>query len=69
MMKALIKIFWPSFQVAILAEGAFFSLFDPLLLPLPHYGFELSALAIYTIGFLFFWACGALAVLLSISLD
>jgi len=65
MTRLLINSFWPSFLVAILAEGAFFSLFDPLQLPLPHFGFELTPLAIYTLGFLFFWSCSALSSLLT----
>ncbi|MBV8632971.1 MAG: hypothetical protein JO002_00630 [Burkholderiaceae bacterium] len=59
------NMFWPSFLVAILAEGAFFSLFDPTLLPLPHLGFDLTPLAVYTLGFLFFWTCGTLSSLLT----
>ncbi len=65
MTRLLINMFWPSFLVAILAEGAFFSLFDPADLPLPHLGFEVSRQAIYTLGFLFFWTCGALSSLLA----
>ena len=65
MTKLLINMFWPSFLVAIVAEGAFFSLFDPMLLPLPHLGFELTPLAIYTLGFLFFWSGCALSSLLT----
>lgn len=65
MTRLLLNTFWPSFLVAILAEGAFFSLFDPTLLPLPHLGFELTPLAVYTMGFLFFWTCGMLSSLLT----
>ena len=65
MMRLMIHMFWPSFLVAILAEGLFFSVFDPDTLPLPHLDFELSHQAIYTVGFLFFWACCALSSLVT----
>jgi hypothetical protein len=55
------NILWPSFLVAIVAEGCFFSLFDPL--ELLHLGaqHELQPIAGYTIGFFFFWIFCALA--------
>lgn len=65
MARLLINMFWPSFLVAILAEGAFFSFFDPMLLPLPHLEVEVTPLAVYTVGFLFFWCCGMLSSLLT----
>jgi hypothetical protein len=50
-----IAILWPSFLVAIVATGLFFSAFDPDDL----YPFgdnpEVSRLGIYSIGFLSFW--------------
>ena len=58
-------ILWPSFLAAILAEGSFFSLFDPH--ALFNFGdrFALSPIAGYSIGFFFFWADCALASLLT----
>ena len=50
-----IAVLWPSFLVAIVATGLFFSAFDPDDL----YPFgdspEVSRLGIYSIGFLCFW--------------
>ena len=50
-----IAVLWPSFLVAIVATGLFFSAFDPADL----YPFgdetEVSRLGVYSIGFLFFW--------------
>jgi len=62
--KSLIWILWPSFVVAGVAEGAFFSVFDPLDLYVfggPH---EWSRLAVYSTGFLAFWIlCAASSAL------
>jgi hypothetical protein len=63
-MRALIAVLWPSFLVAILAEGVFFSLFDPAGLVLPALEEAPSPLAVYAIGFLFFWMCGSLSAAL-----
>jgi hypothetical protein len=64
----LMWIVWPAFLVAGIAETVFFALFDPFDLHLflaPH---EASREAIYTLGFIGFWAVGiassALTVLL-----
>jgi hypothetical protein len=58
---------WPSFLVAILAEGFFFSIFDPneLLHIGGDYELHLSPIAVYTLGFFFFWAFCALASMLT----
>jgi hypothetical protein len=50
---------WPSFLVAGLATGVFFSLFDPMDLRIFGNALSVSALAAYTIGFLGFWAVAA----------
>lgn len=63
MARMLMVVLWPSFLVAIVAEGVFFSFFDPA--TLAQDGAELSPLAAYTIGFFFFWAACALASLLT----
>lgn len=64
MMRIAMLVLWPSFLVAIVAEGVFFSLFDPLELAFSLFGQELSPLGAYTGGFFFFWlVCGASSML------
>ncbi len=65
MLKLALVVLWPSFMVAILAEGFFFSLFDPVDLLLVGGHVDLNSKAAYTLGFLFFWAFCALASMLS----
>jgi hypothetical protein len=61
MLRTLINILWPSFLVAIMAEGCFFSLFEPhALLQLVELH-ELPPIAGYTVGFFFFWILCSLA--------
>jgi len=57
--KMLIWILWPSFVVAGIAEGIFFTLFDPTDLTLFDAPVEASRTAIYSIGFFAFWAFAA----------
>ena len=56
-----IAILWPSFLVAIVATGLFFSAFDPN----DRFPFgeptEVSRLGIYSIGFLLFWLVSAIS--------
>ncbi len=59
---------WPSFVVAGLATGIFFSLFDPVDLHLLGEPITASRLAVYTVGFLGFWAVAACAVWLALLL-
>ena len=56
-----IAVLWPSFLVAIVATGLFFSAFDPN--ELYPFGNEtgLSRLGAYTIGFLAFWLVSGIA--------
>lgn len=65
MMRLAMRVLWPSFLAAIVAEGCFFSLFDPLEMIPAGSEFTLSPLAAYTIGFFFFWAFCALASMLT----
>lgn len=58
-MKHAMSILWPSFLVGGIAEGIFFTLFDPMDLHLFGSPIELSRTAIYTLGFLAFWAFAA----------
>lgn len=55
-MKRLIWIFWPSFIVAGVAEGLFFTIVDPQELYLFGEAVNFSRTATYSIGFLAFWA-------------
>ena len=61
-------IVWPAFLIAGIAETAFFALFDPFELHLSLAPHDVSREAIYTVGFIGFWAVGiassALTVLL-----
>jgi hypothetical protein len=50
-----IWILWPSFLVAGAAEVLFFTFFDPH----DFVGEDTSRLAVYSIGFLLFWAFAA----------
>jgi hypothetical protein len=50
---------WPSFIVAGVAEGIFFTLINPQELYLLGEPVRLSAVATYSIGFLAFWAVSA----------
>jgi hypothetical protein len=59
---------WPSFVVAGLATGVFFSLFDPMDLRIFGEPVRVSAMAAYTLGFLGFWVVAAAAVWLALLL-
>lgn len=61
MLVLLMKILWPSFLVAIVAEGCFFSFFDPSELLYLGDQHELPPLACYTIGFFSFWIVCSMA--------
>jgi H+/Cl- antiporter ClcA len=56
-----IAVLWPSFAVAIVATGLFFSAFHPRDLVPFNLDIEVSPLAAYSIGFFFFWLLGILA--------
>lgn len=68
MLRLALLILWPSFMVAILAEGFFFSLFDPADLMLVGGHVDLPPIAAYTMGFFFFWSFCAIASMISIYL-
>lgn len=58
MRRRLIWIFWPSFVVAGIANGLFFTIFDPVDFTL--FGpFGLSRLTAYSTGFFVLWALAA----------
>ena len=58
-----ISVLWPSFAIAIVATGFFFSAFNPKDLVPFDLDLEISPMAAYTIGFFLFWL---LAILSSI---
>lgn len=65
MARLMMVVLWPSFLVAIVAEGFFFSLFDPYDLSLFGAETSVSPLAVYSIGFFCFWVFCALASMLT----
>lgn len=68
MLKLAMSVLWPSFMTAILAEGFFFSMFDPGDLMMVGGHVDLPPIAAYTVGFFFFWIFGALASMLTLYL-
>ncbi len=50
-----ISVLWPSFAMAIVASGVFFSAFDPIDLIPYNLDIDISPLAAYSIGFFLFW--------------
>jgi hypothetical protein len=57
-MKKAIWILWPSFIVGGIAETIFFTFFDPM--EMQFFGeIGVSRVAVYSIGFLLFWAFAA----------
>lgn len=50
-----ISVLWPSFAMAIVASGVFFSAFDPRDLVPYNLDIDVSPIAAYSIGFLLFW--------------
>lgn len=64
MLRLVMNIIWPAFLAAIVAEGCFFSLFEPSeFISIEQHG--LSPIACYTIGFFFFWMVGTIAATLT----
>ena len=59
-------IVWPAFLAAIAAEIVFFAMFDPLDF---NMRLQLSREAVYTIGFVAFWALGMLSSALTLLLQ
>ena len=54
-----IAILWPSFLIAVVATGLFFSAFDPEFLFPFNSDAEVSTLGVYSIGFFLFWLISA----------
>ncbi len=64
MLKVLL-VLWPSFVVAGIAEGVFFTIIDPQELYLFGQPVHFSKLATYSIGFLGFWVVCAASSLMT----
>ena len=64
-----LRVAWPSFLVAALAEFVFFSIFDPFELHFFGAPLEMSRLAIYTMGFFGFWGLAMASAVLALWLD
>jgi hypothetical protein len=58
--QRLIWILWPSFIVGGIAEGLFFTVFDPMQMTFFGEALDWSRTAVYSTGFFAFWAiCAA----------
>jgi hypothetical protein len=53
--RRVINILWPSFLVAIVAEGVFFTLVDPAELSVFGEPPAIGRMGVYTVGFFGFW--------------
>ena len=58
-----ISVLWPSFIMAIVASGVFFSAFDPRDLVPFNLDVDISPVAAYSIGFFLFWLLAMLSSL------
>ena len=56
-----ISVLWPSFIVAIVATGIFFSAFNPKDLMPYNLDIDISPLAAYSVGFFIFWIIAAVS--------
>ncbi len=56
-----ISVLWPSFLIAIVATGVFFSAFNPKDLVPFNLDIDVSPLAAYSIGFFLFWVLAAIS--------
>jgi hypothetical protein len=67
--QRLMRVVWPAFLVAGVAEAIFFTVFDPF--DLHFFGAPLgwSREAIYTLGFFGFWALGIASSALTLFLE
>ena len=65
MKRLAMVILWPSFLVAIVEEGFFFSMFDPHELAAISSHLDFSPKAAYTLGFFCFWMFSALSCMLT----
>lgn len=56
--QRVMRVIWPAFLVAAVAEFVFFAIFDPFDLHFFGAPLDLSRRAVYTLGFFGFWAVG-----------
>ena len=56
-----ISVLWPSFIVAVVATGLFFSAFNPRDLVPYNFDIDISPLAAYSVGFFIFWIIAAIS--------
>ncbi len=54
--RFLMQVLWPAFLMAIVAEGLFFSMIDPIELDIVGLHLAASREGAYTVGFFVFWA-------------
>jgi len=64
----LMRVVWPAFLAAAVAELVFFSIFDPFDLHFFGAPLEMSREAIYTMGFFGFWGLGIASSALTVAL-
>ena len=64
----LMRIVWPAFLVAVVAEAVFFSVFDPFELHFFGEPLDWSRQGIYTLGFFGFWGLGVACSTLTMSM-
>jgi hypothetical protein len=64
--KNTIRVLWPSFLVAGVATGLLFAAVDPEDVAVFGHQLEASTEAVYSIGFLLFWALCALSSALTL---
>lgn len=64
-MQKILWVLWPSFVVAGIAEGIFFTVIDPQELYLLGRPVYFSKIATYSLGFFAFWAICAASSLLT----
>ena len=64
-MRAMIEVLWPSFLVAGVAEGIFFTFIDPMELHFLGEPIEAGRMAVYSMGFFAFWLMAATSSLLT----
>ena len=57
----IMQVLWPSFLMATVASGLFFSMFNPLDVYVLGFDIAHSPMAVYTVGFLLFWGLCALS--------
>lgn len=67
--QRILWVLWPSFMVAAVAELIVFAVIDPADLHVFGAPVEAGRMPIYTIGFFFFWALGAVASALTVFLQ